>query len=290
MTAILIWWSPLFPYRIPVSVHADKATAYDIPVEVAVNFTEELKDLGKSGASLDSNSVRVVEYSPEGKVISGEHGIPCQFEPGKTFDQATNAVGKAVWIAEGKANGPKDRSFAIYFDIVGGKPKPKPDFKGLVIIALESLDAVCTTTYGKFDLVPGTYRDKGGCRNLKTPEGEGVGAFLAPRVKFGWVGVPGKGTYGGSPPKISQLQLLHQGPVRAIYGGDPKDGYEYIIYYRGGAMVRQRLTGREKDLSTYCNTVFGRGTIESGGSCYFTSDGDYVPTQFSAGKKHKISG
>lgn len=293
VAVVLMWWSPAFPCRIPVTVHVGKATAYDVPVVVPVDFTKGFQKLGKRDAEFDPGAVRVVEYSPEGKVIPGKHGVPCQFEPAEKFEPSKNAVGDVVWVAKGRPGGPKERQFVIYFDVAGGKPKPDPGFEGLVVEdELEEPPSVARfeTTYGTFSLAAGPY-PKGGFRGLKTPEGEGVGVILVPSAQFGWIGTPGSGgKYGGrSPsPKVAELRLVCNGPVRAVYAGDPVDGYQYIIYHRGGVMVRQQLTGEDRILGTKCTCVFGRGIIESGGKCYFASDGDFVPTQFAGGKDRKI--
>lgn len=114
------WWNPQWSYRTLVKLQNGAVGKTDYPVEIQINFTELLKGTAPQ-ASLDENSIRVVEYDAAGKI---KVELPCQFDKAKNFDKHTYARGNLVWIAEGELPPRAVRWFYVYFDLEGSSPKP----------------------------------------------------------------------------------------------------------------------------------------------------------------------
>src|SRR5512134_620963 len=71
------WWNTNWAYRVGIDVKANGFARENKPVEVDVNFTDLLNDLGDSG-QFDPNSIRVVEINAGGIVIVDD--VPFQFD------------------------------------------------------------------------------------------------------------------------------------------------------------------------------------------------------------------
>jgi hypothetical protein len=126
------WWNDDYRYRISINVSSGDLDRQDYPVEVEVDFTEELQRLG-SNHDFDINSVRVIEHDPVGYVIDagdGNLGLISQFEPDADFNAATNAKGKVVWVMKGETSQNSIRYFYIYFDTKDNLHQA-PDYQGL---------------------------------------------------------------------------------------------------------------------------------------------------------------
>ncbi|MFC1712344.1 hypothetical protein ACFL6S_01680 [Candidatus Poribacteria bacterium] len=95
-------------YRIPVAVGAGGYERYDKPVEIHINFTEQLKRLGVTRA-FDRNSIRVVE-------VNLDEPVPYQFDQSSDYDAADNAAGTLVFILKGTTPANSERTFYVYFD------------------------------------------------------------------------------------------------------------------------------------------------------------------------------
>ncbi len=126
------WWNDDYRYRISVNVSSGGVDRNDYPIELDVDFTEELQRLG-SNQGFDLNSVRVIEHDPVGYVFDAGDanlGLPSQFEPDEDFDPDTNAKGKVVWIMDGETSQNSIRYFYIYFDTIDNPHQP-PNYQGL---------------------------------------------------------------------------------------------------------------------------------------------------------------
>ncbi|MEN6520140.1 MAG: carboxypeptidase regulatory-like domain-containing protein, partial [Armatimonadota bacterium] len=110
-------------YYVDVNVNTGQYARTATPVEMKINFTNFL-----NGATLNPNSVRVVEFAD-----SGRSGTPVevysQFDQGSGFDAATNAAGEVVWILRGTPTEPNGtgetvagatRCYRVYFDDTTG--------------------------------------------------------------------------------------------------------------------------------------------------------------------------
>jgi len=100
-------------YRLPVEVDTGKYERYDKPVDIHINFAEQLKHLGVTTA-FDRNSIRVVEVDSSGKLLDGS--VAHQFDEASDYDAANNASGALVFILKGTTPANTRRIFHVYFD------------------------------------------------------------------------------------------------------------------------------------------------------------------------------
>ncbi len=104
-------------YRLPVEVDAGEYERYDKPVDIHVDFTEQLSRLGMDKA-FDKNSIRVVEVDSSGKVLDGS--VVYQFDESPDYDAVKNASGTLVFILKGTTSANIKRIFYVYFDDATG--------------------------------------------------------------------------------------------------------------------------------------------------------------------------
>ena len=121
-----VWWNETWEFRITVDISANGATQNNVPVELKMNFTNYLKDLDIINTELDTESIRVIEYTS----ISNYIEIACEFHPYvKSFDNETNAIGDVVWIVNGTTGASETRNYLIYFNNNETKVKvPAPNY------------------------------------------------------------------------------------------------------------------------------------------------------------------
>jgi hypothetical protein len=107
------WWGgERWPRRMALKVQAGDTDLATCPVEVRVNFGDEKPD---------PTSLRVVEYSADGKVMPW----PTQFDP------AGPSSGNVVFLMPGQTAAKSARTFALYYDLAGSQPKPAQDYAGV---------------------------------------------------------------------------------------------------------------------------------------------------------------
>jgi len=104
------WWNPYWHYRAPVifsapSVRDERQQADARGMVVAFNLTSWLVARGQT---LDENSLRLLEYSPEG-ILRGQ--VSACWERPADFDAAKNAVGKLICTSV-----PTKARYYLYFD------------------------------------------------------------------------------------------------------------------------------------------------------------------------------
>ena len=85
-------------YRLPVEVGAGEYDRYDKPVEIHIDFTEQMRRLGV-GKAFNKNSIRVVEVDSSGAALKGS--VAYQFDDSPGYDAAMNASGTLVFILSG---------------------------------------------------------------------------------------------------------------------------------------------------------------------------------------------
>ena len=116
------WWNASWHYRMKVEINSTDYERVDTPIEIVINFTNELNALGIYD-NFDSNSVRVVEYDSLGNVL---YEIPSQFDPDSNYNASDNAVGEVVWIMNGTTPVGTMRYYYIYFDTEGKQQENYP--------------------------------------------------------------------------------------------------------------------------------------------------------------------
>jgi hypothetical protein len=124
------WWDPRWDYRFAITVDAGGYERVDKPVEVHINFTQLLVNLGVAGP-LDENSIRVVEVTSGGLLL--DTAVVFQFERDSAYDASTHAAGILVFLMDNTTAPSAARTFHVYFDTVG-KAFSSPVFVPLVSI------------------------------------------------------------------------------------------------------------------------------------------------------------
>jgi plastocyanin len=107
------WWDAGWRFRVPITVNANGYARTDKPVEVDLNFTTLLGELGQSG-SFDPNSIRVVEVASGGGLIPN---IPYQFDRANNYNKNSNASGVLVFLMNGATGANASRTFHLYFEL-----------------------------------------------------------------------------------------------------------------------------------------------------------------------------
>ena len=133
-----------WPYRVPVSVTAPW-NMKNGQAQTAIDFGAALAQVGAPGATVDVNSIRVVEFDSSGNVI-GEKNAKA------TFTSSTTA--KVVWLMDGTTNSGTTRSFFIYFDTLDhGVKQPSlkrslPMSGNLIVFSNETGKIFVAESYG----------------------------------------------------------------------------------------------------------------------------------------------
>ena len=153
------WWDDTWLYRMPVTVNTGAHERTNAPIELAVNFTDELTDVGASGSTFDPNSVRVVEYTSAGDMI-GE--VASQFDADAGYDPTTNAAGTVVWIMDGTTPRRHGETLLHLFR-----------YNGQSEISACVFHAACLESYDACPLEQPLCRDDRDCpRVLEIPDGD----------------------------------------------------------------------------------------------------------------------
>jgi len=120
------WFDWNWHYRFKAEINASNFERYDWIVEERVNFSEKLGSFAY-GKHLDPDSIRVIEYDGEGKVL---REAVSQFDS----DEPSGWTGELLWLVKGKLNPNESRTFYIYFDILENGQKPRPNYTQGVIV------------------------------------------------------------------------------------------------------------------------------------------------------------
>ncbi|TFG18538.1 MAG: hypothetical protein EU533_07650, partial [Promethearchaeota archaeon] len=107
------WFNDTWEFRICVNVSANGASQNNVPIELKMNFTEYLYEINIFNTELDTNSIRVIEYTS----ISNFIEIPSEFHPyADLYNNNTNAIGDLVWIMNGTTEASEFRTCFAYFN------------------------------------------------------------------------------------------------------------------------------------------------------------------------------
>ncbi|KYK30639.1 MAG: hypothetical protein AYK22_03400 [Thermoplasmatales archaeon SG8-52-3] len=102
----LQWWDINWHYRYFLSVEGSGT------VEVSFNFTKLLGELGISFQSFENETLKIIEYSPDGNFTSEVSKYI--FKESASFNSVTSASGKLLWQIKGSSF---EKFYCIYFDV-----------------------------------------------------------------------------------------------------------------------------------------------------------------------------
>jgi hypothetical protein len=122
------WWNASWSNRVRITAGAAGYARYDKAAESAVNFTQLLTALGKSG-TLDVNSLRVIETNAAGTILDAS--VPFQFDKDADYNATSKASGTMVVLMKGTTSSSASRYYDVYFETTGGSFSP-PSFATLV--------------------------------------------------------------------------------------------------------------------------------------------------------------
>jgi len=105
------WWDKRWPYRIPLMVANGKTRRTDYTAEVLVNFGTQ---------KVDEASLRVVAHMADNRT----QVLPTQFDP-------VAGGGHVVFVLPGVMEPEARHKLALYYDVVGGSPKPAQKLEGV---------------------------------------------------------------------------------------------------------------------------------------------------------------
>jgi hypothetical protein len=115
------WSYPDWCFRLAIEVDAAGYERYDKPVELFLDMTPFLADLGET-EGFDPGSLRLVEIDERGVVI--DRALAFQFDPDASEDPTNQARGTLVFALKGTTPAKASRRFHIYFDTVSARHSP----------------------------------------------------------------------------------------------------------------------------------------------------------------------
>lgn len=237
------WWDASRQFRIPVTVGSAGFERYDKPVDVSINFTQIVNDLGKTG-TLDENSIRVVETDSVGTIL--DTSVKFQFDKDLGYDATTKASGMVVFVMNGTTLSSINRYYHIYFNLTGGS------FSPLVVSPMVTLtDNVIDEGMSSYqiDNINGTFyfqKQAGGFSSWNDTSGNDW---------IGWNNVYGSaGIWRGIPNAVYALGIFHpgfncctstivsQGPIkiriRSVNGTDWETIWDFYPKYATMTMTK----------------------------------------------------
>lgn len=116
-----LWWNRDWNYRVPIVVPENDFDVTNRLVEVEVDFTELLKQLGAESEIFDVNSIRVVEYANQSENYGTE--VPSQFET------VASSSGTLSWVTKGTTPAGCKKYYYIYFDTLQNSSKTSPEYQ-----------------------------------------------------------------------------------------------------------------------------------------------------------------
>lgn len=105
------WWNTNWHYKLPINI-SFASEAENASVNVTLNFTALLEQVGDDDKTFDPNSIRVIEDS---------------YEHPHDWENETLTRGNVSWIANGTTPANTNRTFYVYFDVIenGAKSEGK---------------------------------------------------------------------------------------------------------------------------------------------------------------------
>ncbi len=106
-------------FRIHTTIGVSGFERFEKPVDIDINFTQLLKDIGKSG-TINESSIYVAETNSARTVI--DSSVPFQFDKATGYNPTTKASGTVVFIMKGTTLSTAKRYYYIYFDTGSSSP------------------------------------------------------------------------------------------------------------------------------------------------------------------------
>jgi hypothetical protein len=103
----LEWWNPNWHYRYFLTVEGTGV------ISNFFNFTEELNNIGLESKNFENETLRIVQYSLDGKVAKVIEDY--NFNESLKFNATYNSTGTLFWKIDD--SGPNEKYFCIYFDV-----------------------------------------------------------------------------------------------------------------------------------------------------------------------------
>lgn len=233
------WWNSDWEYRTKITVGANNNARKDKPVETAINFTQILSSLGKTG-TFDPNSIRVIEVDSNGAVL--DNNVTFQFDRDSDYNANNKAKGNLVFSLKGNTAATASRYYHVYFDLNGEnftlpafteqvRTTDNVDHKGYSSIRLE-------TTNGEY-----FYHKPGGgfATLIDSDDKDWIGWNSANAAAGDFRGIPNMvhpndGGFFHPGRNIVTTTLISKGPLKATFestsnGGDWKTLWEVYPNY-----------------------------------------------------------
>lgn len=118
------WFNASWQYRVELDINSSFYARTNWPVEVTLNFTQLLQNANGTG-TIDSNTIRVVEYSSSGFIL---YEINSQFDPTAAYNNSSNAIGELTFIMNGSTSASTTRRFFVYFDVAENGAKTSTNY------------------------------------------------------------------------------------------------------------------------------------------------------------------
>ncbi len=194
------WWDSSRNFRLPVTINSAGFERIDKPIEVNVDFTQLLNNIGKTG-SFDDNSLHIIEIDSTGNILNND--VKFQFDKDPDYNADTKASGNIIFIMDGITQANKIRYYHVYFNLTGGIFTPFT-MNPLVSITDNVMDEG-QNSY-KIDAVNSTYyfqKDAGGFSSWIDKNGKD------------WIGystaIGTSGVYRGIPNAVYAKGIFHPG-------------------------------------------------------------------------------
>lgn len=240
------WWNDEWKFRAPLDVDVRSQRRTDKPVDMPINFTQLLSQLGRSG-TLVEESIRVVETTADGLGVLDEN-VPFQFDEAPGYDPTTAAAGNLVFLLTGETPANTVRHYHVYFDTSGSflppQVTPRIDLADDVFDEGQSSFRIATPAatyfYQKTGAGFSSILDAGGNDWLNFNPAPGSGSSGE------WRGIPNMGAAFHPGYENGQTELISAGPLKVTLESMSTDGLRRVrwdFYPRYATMSVLQFTG-----------------------------------------------
>jgi len=125
------WRRNTHSHRVALELTAGAAPLFDRFATLPIDFTDLFAQAGVSPATLDPDSLRVLEIGATGEVL--DPAVPFQFDPAVDFDASGNAHGELVLALQGETPASSARTYHLYFAQPGAEFPPPPVLPRLIV-------------------------------------------------------------------------------------------------------------------------------------------------------------
>lgn len=219
-TAVSTWVYSDRSYRLAVTVQANGFERLNKVVELPIDFSEQLTNLGASD-NFDESSLRVAEVTADGNLLHDE--VPFQFDNGEFINEPN---GTLLWLMDGSTAVNESRHYQIYFDSVGTYTPPAPmidrvihadtkGYRGQQSFVIETMDDASTINAAYY-----YHREGGAFASIYDRNGnDWVGYYNTDGSESGgeYRGLPNLGDVfhpGFEDGKGSTSHIIEDGPIR----------------------------------------------------------------------------